>query len=544
MIFNKIKKKIRNIKKRQDRIAYIAKESGWSRSQVKLALKKAKEIGMPDYRYVKNECWKLSEYEIVELNERIVKRLEEKQAEKEFLDALVEKSGLSSNQLAEKLKVSRGLDIKDNVFEAKHLWELSDSELEEYAKASKRLKRINRKKRQFYISVVCQKTGWDFQKAKAEMDSAKEKGIPYLRYVQRAIWSKNEDEVNSIAAFYKGKDKTKISDNTEKYFELIKKQTGWSHAKTELEIIKTKVNCGASYEDIFAFKLYEKTPKAQRGFVTLSMFERMRLKFNEVDDSWKNFNDKAKFNENFDDLIVRKWFVNRDLTYDEFLKRIDGVDKLIIKPISATQGIGIEVVKCNESPRKNKEIYKYIMGFELSIVEEYIVQHEEMSKFCPSTVNTVRVMTLNFNGECKFLYSVFRMGKAGVVDNFHAGGVAAGVDLETGVVCTNAVNLNGDIFTHSPATNEPIKGFRIPHWDKIVEICKKASLRFETTRLVGWDFAVTENGAELIEGNPGGSYVVAQLPFVEDGIGLYDVMVGPYLPEFAEDYSYNKKNKK
>ena len=72
MIFKKIKKfigkKLRNYKKQQKRINTVASEAGWSKSQAKKALAKAKAMGMPEYRYIKNECWNLSDEEIISLN--------------------------------------------------------------------------------------------------------------------------------------------------------------------------------------------------------------------------------------------------------------------------------------------------------------------------------------------------------------------------------------------------------------------------------------------------------------------------------------------
>jgi hypothetical protein len=486
---------------------------------------------MPDFRYVKNQCWTMTDEEIVALNEKILARIKKNREADLQAETISQQTGVPTDIIKKRLKAAEKHQISESVFVKKHLWDLNNKEMAEYAKAAAALKKITNKTYRFYVSVVCEKTGWDEKTAKAKMAEAKAKGISSRKYVQKSVWSKTDSEIDFIARFLK-RDKNRVSGNTHNYVEKVSQITGWSIGKTELEVLKAKANCGASYEDYYAFRLYERTPEEQRKFVTLSTFEKMRIKYNSVDESRENFDDKAKFNQNFAHLIERKWFVNRDLTFEQFLEKIEGLDKVIIKPLAATQGIGIEVLKCNLSDEDNKAAYDHIMGLDLSIVEEYIIQHPEMSKYCPTTVNTVRVMTLNDNGKCRLLYSVFRMGKEGVVDNFHAGGVAAGVNVQTGVVETNAVNLNGDIFTHSPATNEPIKGFKIPHWDKIADICEKASLAFETTRLVGWDFAVTEKGAELVEGNPGGSYVVAQLPYVEDGVGLYDIMVGPYLEDF------------
>ena len=63
----------------------------------------------------------------------------------------------------------------------------------------------------------------------------------------------------------------------------------------------------------------------------------------------------------------------------------------------------------------------------------------------------------------------------------------------------------------------------------MIESCKKANGRIEGVNLVGWDFAITQDGAELIEGNPIVSYILAQIPNVADKIGLKPVMYDPYM---------------
>jgi len=360
------------------------------------------------------------------------------------------------------------------------------------------------------------------------MDKAKALGITKLKYVQKSCWEMEDGEIKRLSKFILN-DKKRINENKKKYIKSICQNTGWSIGKAELEILKAKINCGASYEDFLLFNLYKLNKEEQKEYVTLDMFNKMRLKYNDYYKAINNFDDKATFNKNFSDLVKHKWFVNENLSYEDFLDNIKGLNKIIIKPLSATQGIGIETAQCNVSEEENKKLYDKIINLGNSIIEEYIIQHDEIMKFCDSSVNTLRITTLNYNNECKFLYSVFRMGRGNVVDNFHAGGIAASVDINTGIISTNAADLKGNTFEASPLTGKKIKGFKIPHWDMIIETCKKANGRIEDVNLIGWDFAITQDGIDLIEGNPGASYVVAQIPNIEDKVGLADKMVKPYL---------------
>jgi len=168
------------------------------------------------------------------------------------------------------------------------------------------------------------------------------------------------------------------------------------------------------------------------------------------------------------------------------------------------------------------------MSIGKAIIEEYIVQSKEMLEFCPTSVNTVRVTTIIHNGKCELVSSLFRIGNGDVVDNFHANGVAANVNVKTGIVDTHAIDVNNNIHKRSPMTNKKIKGFRIPNWDQIVKLCNEIAYVVDDSKLIGWDFAVTENGIDLIEGNTG-AYFVVQLAKSTQNKGLKASMVDKYL---------------
>ena len=424
-----------------------------------------------------------------------------------------------------------------NEYFEKDLYELNKKEKEEFLKYKKLKQERGKKSTEFYVDIAVMRSGLSKTRIKTDMNLARIMGISNLKYAQKCVWTLDEKERKKLAKFL-NKDKERISKNKKKYVANVMEKTGWSKGKVELEVLKASVCCGASYEDYYAFKLYEVPSKQHIEYVTLDMFNKMRLKYNEHFNAKEFFDDKAKFNETFADLIHRKWFVNRNLSYKEFEKNISGLDAILVKPLAATQGIGIKKYECSTKKSERKKLYEELINMPESIVEEYIVQHKKVMKFCPTSVNTLRITTLYHNGKCEFLYSVFRMGRGEVVDNFHAGGIAATVDIKTGTVVSNAADLDGNVFSKNPYSNLKIKGFKIPHWDKIIETCQKATGRVDDVCLIGWDFAITEKGVDLIEGNPGASYVVAQIPNIEDKIGLSSVMVKPYL---KEQFDYPKE---
>lgn len=517
-IMKRVKKYIKNVNS-------VCKETGWNTVKAMKKMQRAKKDGMSYTEYVKEKGWNFSEQA---LQNQEWKKSSDKIISRDKVTAVIQATGWDEKKVVNSMKMAKKNGVSYGEYVSKHCYELNGSEIQEFGQILRQRKEQRKQNNEFYINAVCEKTGWDRDKAIKEMDIAKKNGVSYLKYVQKEFWLgtavRNKRVGTAVVA-----DKKRIADNKEKYVKAVCDATGWSAGKAELEINKAKVNCGSSYEDYVVFKLYELSPEEQRQYVTLDLFEKMRIKYNSHFKAFEYFDDKGKFNTVFSDLITRKWFLNENLTYEQFLENIKGLDAILVKRLTATQGKGIAKYNCNESEEKNRELYDTIMGLGKSIIEQYIIQHETMMKLCPNSVNTIRVTTLNYNNECKFLYSVVRMGRGAVVDNFHSGGIAASVDMKTGVVYTSAADLEGNTFPVHPVSKIPIKGMQIPHWEMILETCRKATGRVKDVNLVGWDFAVTPEGVELIEGNSGASYVVAQIPNIEDRIGLRSVMVDPYL---------------
>ena len=90
------------------------------------------------------------------------------------------------------------------------------------------------------------------------------------------------------------------------------------------------------------------------------------------------------------------------------------------------------------------------------------------------------------------------------VDNIHAGGIAAPVDLATGRLGrATDLGLKTTSRWHErhPATGAMILGRILPHWDAALELARRAHAAIGDRVVVGWDVAILEDGPCLVEGN-------------------------------------------
>ena len=521
-------------------IKEIALKSGLDETTLQEKLNEAKEAGIDIDTYYYLKGWNLSLSTLQKRKKRCDNFIEKN---KKDLKNMASNSKTTVEKIVATYARLKPLGITQKGYLARKHYTLPDEEIDELEKVLKALKVKEKETKEFYVDLVMEKSGWDRDKVIKSMDDAEAKGIPYKKYVQKGVYRYTDhwkevlkDEINQ------GKNKT--YENTNNYRKIICKQTGWSLAHLDLEFNKAKLQCECSWEDYCLFKLFNVKPEDWNKYETLGKFDKMRMKYNEHFTAIKTCDNKAAFNEIFKKDIDRKWFINTDLKdYDDFKKKCKGFNALFAKPIAATMGKGIQKFDIPKKEADFKKLFRTITSLPKSIVEDYIIQHPDVMAFCDTSVNTVRITTLNYKGKCKFLYAVFRMGQGSVVDNFHSGGICAYVDIPSGTVTTDAADLNGKVYEINPYSKKVIKGFKIPNWKAIINKCKKIYDKIPGVNLIGWDFAVTKSGAELIEGNPGASYVIAQVPAANAGFGIAESTSTPYLYDNKKKEKEHMKNK-
>jgi hypothetical protein len=131
------------------------------------------------------------------------------------------------------------------------------------------------------------------------------------------------------------------------------------------------------------------------------------------------------------------------------------------------------------------------------VVQEALLNHPDFAAFNMGALATLRIMTiLDESGRPEVHFAVLRMPSrpGAVVDNFHAGGIAAAVDLATGMVGeATDIGLARRTAWHRthPSSGAQIAGIVVPSAHEV----------FTSKPVAGWDIAVCDEGVVIVEAN-------------------------------------------
>ncbi len=135
-------------------------------------------------------------------------------------------------------------------------------------------------------------------------------------------------------------------------------------------------------------------------------------------------------------------------------------------------------------------------------IQRGITQHSALAKINPSSVNTIRLITLLEKDGARVLSTILRMGVGDTkVDNSSSGGMTVGVTPEGCLKKYACANKNKMVCTH-PTSQVVFEGYALPSFEQVKELVVKASYMVPHFRMVAWDVSVLEDGTPvLIEAN-------------------------------------------
>jgi len=138
------------------------------------------------------------------------------------------------------------------------------------------------------------------------------------------------------------------------------------------------------------------------------------------------------------------------------------------------------------------------------LVQRWQEQHPDLARFSANTLNTLRILTLcGKQGAPRVMHSVLRLGRSGAwLDNFHAGGIALRVDLQTGRMIAPAVRLDrAETYTKHPDSGLPLDAQPVPEFDAGCQLVRRAHALFDQVPTIGWDIAIAPDGPRIVEAN-------------------------------------------
>lgn len=300
----------------------------------------------------------------------------------------------------------------------------------------------------------------------------------------------------------------------------VHKKTGLNRAGLFFDIIKCGLKYGAGYKDYQLCEWYNLNDAQRATYVTRGINNTIVSLLNDKE-YYHILDNKIEFNNTFSDFLGRKWIDMSGATLSDFEEFLNGLDVIISKPTAEACGRGIEKLNVADF-QSAKALYKHLTDINSGLCEEFVVQHKDVSTLYPHSVNTYRIVTVFTEGEPHIVYAFIRIGNGGrFVDNINAGGMAAPVNIETGVIQYPAFDKDSKYYETHPYTNCPIQGYKLPMWKESTELVLKAATVVPQVGYVGWDVAVTERGPVLIEGNPFPGHDILQMPpHVPDKIGM------------------------
>lgn len=233
------------------------------------------------------------------------------------------------------------------------------------------------------------------------------------------------------------------------------------------------------------------------------------------------------FDDKYETYKLLKPYYHRDVIrvstpedYDAFKAFVQKHTSFVVKPCSLSLAIGVYRVDIQNSAEikpvfdemleNGKRYQKEYWGKSTSVVvEELIPQHSALSAIHPQSVNGVRVTTVRVKDQIHIYHPWIKVGVSGdFIASASQGGLDIGIDPVIGVLSTKGFNEKGEAFSAHPTTGVTFIGYQIPKWGELIQLAKEVASKLpESVNYIGWDFALTNDGWCIMEGNFRGDFM-------------------------------------
>lgn len=267
------------------------------------------------------------------------------------------------------------------------------------------------------------------------------------------------------------------------------------------DLIYCFLRYGDDFNDYCTFRFWEKNAKERDTYISLKRNDVLRFAMS-TPEIHKLFLNKAVFNERYAKYIKRGWMVTSGCDRNNIVQFVQKYGSVIAKPIDDFGGHGVKLLRISDECL-NMHINEIIMGGGNYILEETICNTEQIKHIAPGSLNTLRVVTvIDKQNQLHIVACLLRMGNGtAITDNYHDGGMACPIELSTYKMKRKAYAMGCKEYAEHPYSHIIFDGYAIDGVKECIDLAKEIAFVEPEARYVGWDFAITPKGIEILEGN-------------------------------------------
>ncbi|WP_309616191.1 sugar-transfer associated ATP-grasp domain-containing protein [Salinibacterium sp.] len=266
-----------------------------------------------------------------------------------------------------------------------------------------------------------------------------------------------------------------------------------------VDMVVCSVVYQAGYLDYQEFEFWSLSSRERRTWITSGNANAIVIKYNQRSFR-EQFIDKLTFNRLFDPYLGRAWLDVRTTSTAELQQFVMHHGSVMAKRLDGMGGAGIRKYLANDTVDFD-DLRSQLLTDEQFLVEAFITQHPAMAALCPTSVNSLRMITFFDGTNVHVMEAVLRLGNGADVDNYARGGMYTVIDEKTGIAPYGAFDKDAHTFTTHPLTGVSIVGFRVPLFDEVLALLDTVARIVPQIAYVGWDVAIANDHPVIIEGN-------------------------------------------
>ena len=199
------------------------------------------------------------------------------------------------------------------------------------------------------------------------------------------------------------------------------------------------------------------------------------------------------------------FFENKPVGLEDAVRLGANMGDVIVKPTLSSHGNGVKKLHIEngivdkDGTQLKDLLLKYGKNY---LIQDIVRQHPDMNALNPDSINTIRIVTYRKGMNVRILYGAIRIGRKGqAIDNESAGGISAKINMDSSLA-KYAYGAPGQDKIEVTDSGVRLEGYKVPSYEKSIELVKEQHLNLPFQDLVGWDICIDDAGEpELLEWN-------------------------------------------